>query len=88
MKLSRNAMERIAGLLIVLAAVVLVVIGVFRSHKVYDPATEQFGIVAFTRESDKDLVVDATFAGVRREGDRLYTTYDRSQPRGKQACPT
>ncbi len=38
--------------------------------------------------SDRELVVNATFTGVTRIGDTLFFTYDPSQPRGKQACPT
>ena len=74
-----------AGLLVALA---LLLMGSMRTHKVYESDTEEFGLLTFHRISEFQMVVDATFHGVAREGDRLYTTYDRSQPRGKSACPT
>lgn len=85
---TRAGIERIAAAALGLAALALLGMGVLRTHKVYDPTTEEFGIAAFNRVSDRDLVVDATFGGVRRDADRLYSTYDRSLPRGKSACPT
>ena len=42
----------------------------------------------FQEISDSDLVVNATFTGVVRKGDKLYWTYDPSNKQGKQACPT
>lgn len=74
-----------AGLLVALA---LLLMGSMRTHKVYESDTEEFGLLTFHRVSEFQMVVDATFHGVVREGDRLYSTYDRSQPRGKSACPT
>ncbi|MCX8037026.1 MAG: hypothetical protein N3D11_08265 [Candidatus Sumerlaeia bacterium] len=38
--------------------------------------------------SDRELVINATFTGITRIGETLFFTYDPSQPRGKQACPT
>jgi hypothetical protein len=38
--------------------------------------------------SEAQLVIDATFTGVLRKGDKLVTQYDRSQPAGRRACPT
>ncbi len=75
----------VVGLFVALA---LLVFGSLRKHKVYESDTEEFGLLTFHRISEFQMVVDATFRGVAREGDRLYTTYDRSQPRGKSACPT
>lgn len=74
--------------MVLAAALVLLLIGGLRAHKIYDADTEEFGLVAFTRISDRQLTEDATFGGVARKGVRLYTTYDRSVPRGKQPCPT
>ncbi len=88
MKISRNIMEKLAAAVLLMAALALIGFGAWRTHKVYDPVTEEFGIVAFQRISDRELVVDSTFGGVRRDKGLLYTTYDRTQPRGKQACPT
>ncbi len=84
----RVAKERIAAALLLGAAVLALLAGAVRTHKIYDHSTEEFGILSFTRVSDGELVVDATFGGVARQGSRLYTTYDRSEPRGKRACPT
>jgi len=88
MKISRNIAEKLAAALLLVAALALIGFGAWRIHKVYDPVTEEFGIVAFQRISERELVVDSTFGGVRRDKGLLYTTYDRTQPRGKQACPT
>lgn len=84
----RVTKERIAAAVLLGVAVMLLLGGMVRSHKVYDRSTEEFGLVTFTRVSDGALIIDATFSGAERIGDRLYTTYDRSVPRGKQACPT
>lgn len=86
--MTRTAKERIAAVLLIVMAVVLLLSGGMRSYKVYDRGGEEFGLLTFTPVSDLDLVIDATFSGVERKGDRLYTTYDRSEPRGKRSCPT
>ena len=68
----------------------MLAIGAATTHKVYDKGDEfaEFGLLTFTRLSDRQLVEDATFTGVARIGPKLFSTYDRSQPRGKKACPT
>ena len=71
-----------------LIAVAFLIIGNLRVHKVYDADTEQVGIQAFHKISERQLVEDATFSGVLRKGLKLYSTYDRSQAGGKRACPT
>ena len=88
MKLSRTIKERLAAAALIAVAVVLLLMGALRTHKIYDPVTEEFGIVAFQRISERELVEDATFGGVRLDKGQLYTTYDRTQPRGKRTCPT
>ena len=88
MKISRNILEKAAAGLLLLVAGALLLIGGLRNHKVYDPVAEEFGIVAFERISDFQLIMDATFGGVRLDKGLLYTTYDRTQPRGKRTCPT
>jgi hypothetical protein len=88
LKLTRNTKEKIAAAVLILAALLLLAVGGTRQHKVFDPATEEFGIIAFERISEGAFIVDTTFGGVRLDQDKLYTTYDRSQARGKQACPT
>jgi len=75
----------IAGLVIALA---LLFAGSVRSYKVYDADNDEFGILTFHKVTDRLLVIDATFRGVICEEDKLYTTYDRLQPKGKRACPT
>lgn len=84
----RVTKERIAAALVMAVAVLLLLAGAARTHRVYDENTEEFGLLSFTRISDAELVIDATFSGVERKGDRFYSTYDRSEPRGKRACPT
>ena len=86
--MTRAVFEKVAASVVLVLAVAFVVAACLHTHKVYDPDTEAFGILAFTRVGERDLVIDATFTGVTRRDGRLYSTYDRSQPRGKQACPT
>jgi len=70
------------------AALAFLVVGTVRVHRVYDGDAEDVGLVAFHKISDRELVEDATFTGVIRTAQKLYSTYDRAQPRGKRACPT
>ncbi|HOW98366.1 MAG TPA: hypothetical protein P5567_07035 [Kiritimatiellia bacterium] len=86
--MNRARLEKAAGWTALAAALVLVGIGWFRSHKVYAADSEEYGILVFERITDRQLVEDATFSGVLRREGRLFSTYDRSQVRGKQACPT
>lgn len=83
-----SGLQKGAAVAVLIAAFVLLILGIFCTRKVYDAQTEAVGVVAFIKLSDRNLVVDATFTGVERRNGRLYSTYDRSQPRGKQACPT
>ncbi len=74
---------------VLIVALALLVVGSVRVvHKVYDADAEEIGLVAFHRISDRQLVIDATFGGVARRAEKLYSTYDRTQPRGKRPCPT
>jgi hypothetical protein len=71
-------------------------------HKVYDDdeMAREFGMLTFQKISEAQLTIDATFSGtvrkaypIEQDGEsrmipRLYSTYDRSQPRGKKSCPT
>ncbi|MBP7829228.1 MAG: hypothetical protein KA248_04850 [Kiritimatiellae bacterium] len=86
--MKRERIEKAAGWAVLAAALVLVGVGWLRSHKVYAADSEDYGILVFERIADRQLVVDATFSGVLRRDGRLFSTYDRSQVRGKQACPT
>ena len=82
--------QRIVTAAAIVTAMLLLAVGLWRTHKVYDrkDAFAEFGLLTFTRLPDRNLVVDATFTGVQRTGDKLYSTYDRLAPRGKKACPT
>jgi hypothetical protein len=80
--------RKIIALAALIVALALLLAGSIRTHKVYESDTEEFGLLTFYRINEFQMVVDATFHGVAREGIRLYSTYDRSQPRGKSACPT
>lgn len=86
--MSRTGKERIIAALLLGLAALLLLAGSMRTHKVYNRGGAEFGLLSFTRISDGQMVVDATFSGVERQGDRLYSTYDRSEPRGKRTCPT
>jgi len=79
---------KIVAAALLILALALLLAGSFRTHRVYETDSGEFGILTFHRISELEMVVDATFHGVAREDGRLYTTYDRSQPRGKTACPT
>ncbi len=85
--MSRRA-ETILAVAVLSCGLVCLAVGAFAGHKVYERDDAAFGFLAYTRVSDADLVVDSTFTGVVRERGRLYSTYDRTQPRGKQLCPT
>ena len=80
--------RKIIAVAVLIVALALLLAGSIRTHKVYESDTEEFGLLTFYRINEFQMVVDATFHGVAREDDRLYSTYDRSQPRGKSACPT
>lgn len=80
--------RKIIAVAVMIVALALLLAGGIRTHKVYESDTEEFGLLTFYRINEFQMVVDATFHGVAREDDRLYSTYDRSQPRGKSACPT
>ena len=84
-KLTYQKIFAIAGITVALA---LLIVGILRSHKIYETDTEDFGIPTFYRIGELQMVVDATFQGVVRKGEKFYSTYDRSKPRGKSACPT
>jgi len=70
----------------------MVYAGIQREHDVRlenaDEIAGLLGFAPFETISEVQLVVDATFTGVVRRDGGLYSTYDRSQPQGKRACPT
>jgi hypothetical protein len=69
-------------------AVACLAAGICRRHKAYEKGSGDVGLLRFRKISDAQLTIDATFAGVVRRGDKLYSTYDRAQPRGKRMCPS
>ena len=82
--------QKVVATSLLAVAVAFLGVGAVYTHKVYDKGDEfaEFGLLTFTKISDPQLVEDATFTGVARIGAKLYSTYDRSLPRGKKACPT
>ena len=84
----RKTIERAVAIALLILACAFLLAGAVLRHKVYDAEADDFGVPAFLRISERQLVIDSTFSGVERKGDRLYSTYDRSQPRAKRSCPT
>ncbi len=84
----KPALERTLQVLLTLTALILLAVGNFREHKVYEKSQEQFGLRNYTDISEYQLVEDATFSGTVRLGDDLVGTYDRTAPKGKTPCPT
>jgi hypothetical protein len=73
---------------VVLAVLILLVTGHYREHKVLDNPKEEYGLHNYVEISEYQLVEDATFSGTIRKWGRLFSTYDRTVPKGKMACPT
>ena len=84
----RRSLERTLQFALTLAAVILLIAGSYREHKVYDKSKEEFGLRSYTEISEFRLVEDATFSGTIRQWGELHSTYDRTAPKGKMACPT
>lgn len=84
-------MRRLVFAVIVsIVALAMLAIGGSRKLPVYeeDVGTDEFAF--FEEIPETTLVFDATFSGVKRSEltGRLISTYDRSQPRTRAACPT
>ena len=85
----RRKRHLIPALAMLAAALALIAFGLGREHRVHEPEVDEaLGIRIFTRVSELRLIEDSTFSGTVRQGDMLVTTYDRSNPPGRQACPT
>ncbi len=70
-------------------ALVFLTVGLFRTHQVVKKVKGRRSLhPKMETISEFELTEDATFSGVRRLFGRLYSTYDRSKPRGKRLCPT
>ncbi|MBI4881191.1 MAG: hypothetical protein HY812_16265 [Planctomycetes bacterium] len=84
--------RKAAAVFILAAGVACVAVGRVRSHEVRvldaDELAEVLGVAPFDQISEAQLAIDATFTGVTRKEGGLYSTYDRSAPRSKRACPT
>jgi hypothetical protein len=80
--------HKIIAVSLLVLALLLAGVGMTRSYRIYDESDAEFGLVTFTRIGQFQLNIDATFSGVVRKDGKLYTTWDRSQPRGKRSCPT
>jgi hypothetical protein len=80
------------GVLCLLGSLALIAHGSGYSREIRaedaDELAEMFGFAPFKMISDRQLIIDATFAGVIRREGNLYSTYDRSKPAGKRSCPT
>jgi hypothetical protein len=83
-----SLLRRIVAAAVAVGSGILLLIALSRSHKVYDADAAAIGLRSFTTIGERQLVIDTTFSGVRRIGNALHSTYDRSTPRGKRACPT
>ncbi|HNT33653.1 MAG TPA: hypothetical protein PKH07_01495 [bacterium] len=61
-----------------------------RQFEIYEEDLTQGEFAFFEGVSERILVSDATFGGVfiSEKTGRFISTYDRSQPRGREACPT
>lgn len=61
-----------------------------RDFAVYSEDVAEDVFAFYDEVQEPILVYDATFSGVFRskKTGRLITTYDRSQPQGRVACPT
>lgn len=81
-------LRKVTAVVLLAIAIALMVVGSVRKRKVYDSDAGEFGILTYHRLDDWQLVVETTFTGVARKGKRLYSTYDKTEPRAKRACPT
>lgn len=86
--MQRSIFRKALSFGVLLAAVGMLFMGGQKEHKVFDDKEDEFGMPLYRRITEKQLVMDATFSGVVRKKDKLYSTYDRSKPAGKRACPT
>lgn len=84
----RSLLERIFQILVALIAVIMLIAGSFREHKVYDNPQQEYGLRNYTHISEYQLVEDATFSGTIRRGTDLFSAYNRAESKGKMACPT
>ena len=84
----RSLLRRVLQILVAFVAVLMLIAGSFGEHKVYDNPKQEYGLRNYVYISEYQLVEDATFGGTIRRGTDLFSTYNRSEPKGKMACPT
>jgi hypothetical protein len=82
--------QKAAGMVLMLVAIGLIVLGATRSYKAYDDdeVAKAFGIFSYQDVSDRQLTIDSTFAGVVRRDGKLFSTYNRAEGGAKRPCPT
>jgi hypothetical protein len=80
----------IGGVIVALFSIGMLAAGLLHSVSVYEEDVPEGEFALFEDVREGNLVVDATFSGVVRSKltGRLITTYDRTQPRDRKACPT
>lgn len=87
--IDRRPKTMIRSALVLLIAIAFLVIGATRSYKVYEQGSQDFGLDVYETTSEGQLIVSATFGGVRRDGPKLFSTIDPNvQTQGRRACPT
>lgn len=81
---------RAAGIVAAVLGLAAVAAGLQRTHVIFDKGAAEFGIDDPILILEKQLNADATFSGVEssRTNGRMISTYDRSLPPDKRACPT
>jgi len=88
LKVFNSIFEKILAIAFFVIALAFLVVGNLRSFQVYDTDAEEFGLESFDKINERSLVIDATFTGTIRKGNKLYSTYDRTVKGGKRPCPT
>ena len=80
----------LVGCVVVILSLAMIALSFARSFPVYEEDLSADEFAVYEDIPEYELTSDATFAGVRVSSltGRFITTYDRSQPRGRKACPT
>lgn len=86
--MAQSRKNRVVAATVLIVSVCMLVFGARQKVKAYDADVDEFGLQTWTPVTGRKLVEDATFGGVVRKDGRLFSTYDRLKPRGKQACLT
>lgn len=86
--MKNKTIRTIITALVFLITIGFLIVGMTRTHKVYDPDFREFALDIHEIITERQLVIDATFSGTQRQEGKLYSTYDRSEDIGKRACPT